>query len=275
METRLHHRNCNLCEAMCGIEIELAGDTITAIRGDKNDPFSRGHICPKAVALQDLHQDPDRLRRPVRRTANGWEEISWRQALDETATRLAAVRREHGGEAIGVYAGNPTAHNHGALLMLVPFIRALGSRNRYSATSVDQLPHMLACLKMFGHQLMLPVPDIDRTDYFLVIGANPMASNGSIMTAPEMRNRLKAIRSRGGKNVVLDPRRTETAEVADAHHFIRPGTDVFLLLGLLHVLFAEQLAKPGQLADLVIGLELLQGLVKPWSAERAARHTGV
>ncbi len=275
METRLHHRTCNLCEAMCGIEIELAGDTITAIRGDRNDPFSRGHICPKAVALQDLHQDPDRLRRPVRRTADGWEEISWQEALDETAARLTAIRRQHGGEAIGLYAGNPTAHNHGALLMLLPFIRALGSRNRYSATSVDQLPHQLACLKMFGHQVLFPVPDIDRTEYFLVIGANPMASNGSIMTAPDMRNRLKAIRSRGGRIVVFDPRRTETAEVADAHHFIRPGTDVFLLLGLLNVLFAEGLAKPGRLADMIDGFELLQGLVKPWTAERSAKHTGV
>ena len=275
METRLHHRTCNLCEAMCGIEIEFAGDTITAIRGDKNDPFSRGHICPKAVALQDLHQDPDRLRRPMRRTASGWEEISWQEALDETAARLKAIRREHGGEAIGLYAGNPTAHNHGALLMLLPFIRALGSRNRYSATSVDQLPHQLACLKMFGHQALFPVPDIDRTEYFLVIGANPMASNGSIMTAPDMRNRLKAIRGRGGKIIVLDPRRTETADVADAHHFIRPGTDVFLLLGLLNVLFAERLAKPGRLADMIDGLELLQGLVKPWTAQRASQHTGV
>ncbi|MEE4251389.1 MAG: molybdopterin-dependent oxidoreductase [Alcanivoracaceae bacterium] len=275
METRLHHRTCNLCEAMCGIEIELAGDTITAIRGDKQDPFSRGHICPKAVALQDLHHDPDRLRRPVRRTASGWEEISWQEALDETAARLKYVRRQHGGEAIGLYVGNPTAHNHGALLMLLPFIRALGSRNRYSATSVDQLPHQLACLKMFGHQVLFPVPDIDRTEYFLVIGANPMASNGSIMTAPDMRNRLKAIRARGGKIVVLDPRRTETAEVADAHHFIRPGTDVFLLLGLLNVLFAEGLARPGHLAEMLDGYELLQGLVKSWTAERVSKHTGV
>ncbi|MEE4251705.1 MAG: molybdopterin-dependent oxidoreductase, partial [Alcanivoracaceae bacterium] len=275
MDTRLHHRTCNLCEAMCGIEIELDGEAITAIRGDKQDPFSRGHICPKAVALQDLHNDPDRLRRPVRRTADGWEEITWQEALDETASRLKDIRKQHGGAGIGLYAGNPTAHNHGALLMLLPFIRALGSRNRYSATSVDQLPHQLACLQMFGHQALFPVPDIDRTEYFLVIGANPMASNGSIMTAPDMRNRLKAIRARGGKIVVLDPRRTETAEVADAHHFIRPGTDVFLLLGLLNVLFAEQLAAPGHLTDMLDGYELLKGLVKPWTAERAAQHTGV
>ena len=275
MGTRLHYRTCNLCEAMCGIEIELRGETITAIRGDKQDPLSKGHICPKAVALQDLHNDPDRLRQPVRRTADGWQEISWQEALDETAARLKDVRKRHGGAGIGLYAGNPTAHNHGALLMLLPFIRALGSKNRYSATSVDQLPHQLACLQMFGHQALFPVPDIDRTEYFLVIGANPLASNGSIMTAPDMRGRLKALRARGGRLVVLDPRRTETAEVADAHYFIRPGTDVFLLLGLLNVLFAEQLARPGHLVGMLDGYELLQGLVKPWSAARASRHTGV
>lgn len=275
MSTRLHYRTCNLCEAMCGIEIELRGETITAIRGDKQDPLSKGHICPKAVALQDLHNDPDRLRQPVRRTADGWQEISWQEALDETAARLKDVRKQHGGAGIGLYAGNPTAHNHGALLMLLPFIRALGSKNRYSATSVDQLPHQLACLQMFGHQALFPVPDIDRTEYFLVIGANPLASNGSIMTAPDMRGRLKALRARGGRLVVLDPRRTETAEVADAHYFIRPGTDVFLLLGLLNVLFAEQLARPGHLVGMLDGYELLQGLVKPWSAARASRHTGV
>lgn len=275
MSTRLHYRTCNLCEAMCGIEIELRGETITAIRGDKQDPLSKGHICPKAVALQDLHNDPDRLRQPVRRTADGWQEISWQEALDETAARLKDVRKQHGGAGIGLYAGNPTAHNHGALLMLLPFIRALGSKNRYSATSVDQLPHQLACLQMFGHQALFPVPDIDRTEYFLVIGANPLASNGSIMTAPDMRGRLKALRARGGRLVVLDPRRTETAEVADAHYFIRPGTDVFLLLGLLNVLFAEQLARPGHLVGMLDGYELLQGLVKPWSAARTSRHTGV
>ncbi|MFN3712503.1 MAG: molybdopterin-dependent oxidoreductase [Alcanivoracaceae bacterium] len=275
MSSQTHYRTCNLCEAMCGIAIEFEGDQILSIRGDADDPFSRGHICPKAVALQDLHQDPDRLRRPVRRTATGWEEISWQEALDETAARLKAIRKERGGAAIGFYAGNPTAHNHGALLMLLPFIRALGSRNRYSATSVDQLPHQLACLKMFGHQVLFPVPDIDRTDYFLIIGANPMASNGSIMTAPDMRNRLKAIRARGGKIVVLDPRRTETADVADEHHFIRPGTDVFLMLGMLHVLFAEELADPGHLADMINGLPLLKGLMKPWSPQRVAAHTGV
>lgn len=275
MEPVLHYRNCNLCEAMCGLEIELQEEQIVAIRGDKSDPFSRGHICPKAVALQDIHQDPDRLRRPVRRSADGWQEISWQEALDETAARLAAIRRDHGGAAIGLYAGNPTAHNHGALLMLLPFIRALGSRNRYSATSVDQLPHQLACLKMFGHQTLFPIPDIDRTDYFLVIGANPMASNGSIMTAPDMRKRLKAIRERGGRLVVLDPRRTETAEVADAHHFIRPGTDVFLLLAMLQVIFSEQLDAPGHLSGMVDGLALLRGLVQGWTAERAAAHTGL
>ncbi|PKM22420.1 MAG: dehydrogenase, partial [Gammaproteobacteria bacterium HGW-Gammaproteobacteria-14] len=275
MASHKHYRTCNLCEAMCGIEIEVDGDQVVAIRGDQADPFSRGHICPKAVALQDLHQDPDRLRAPVKRTAEGWKEISWEQALDETAERLLGIRDRYGRESVAFYAGNPTAHNHGALLMLVPFIRALGSRNRYSATSVDQLPHMLACLEMFGHQLLFPIPDIDHTDFFLVIGGNPMASNGSIMTAPDIRNRLKAIRARGGQLVVVDPRKTETAALADQHFFIRPGTDVFLLLGMLQVIFAEGLARPGRLAAMTDGLDLLESLVKGWTPERVAGQTGI
>lgn len=273
--SELHYRTCNLCEAMCGLEIEHRDGEVLAIRGDRSDPFSRGHICPKAVALQDLHRDPDRLRMPVRRTEDGWQEISWREALDETAQRLSAARREHGRNGIGIYAGNPTAHNHGALLMLVPFLRALGSRNRYSATSVDQLPHMLACLEMFGHQGLFPVPDIDHTDYFLVIGANPMASNGSIMTAPDMRQRLKDIRGRDGKLVVIDPRRTETAKVADEHRFIRPGTDSYLLLAMLHVLFRDGLVNPGRLGEMLEGLEVLADAVAEWSPARAAAVTGL
>ncbi len=191
---RTHFRTCHLCEAMCGIAIELEGERIVAIRGDKDDPFSRGHICPKAVALQDVHEDPDRLRRPLRRTASGWEEVSWDEALDEAAARLAAVQRAHGRNAVALYQGNPVVHNHGALLFGQLFQRSLGSRSRYSATSVDQLPQMLASLLMFGHQLLLPIPDVDRTDFLLVLGANPLVSNGSLMTAPGIERRLKALR---------------------------------------------------------------------------------
>ena len=236
---RTHFRTCHLCEAMCGIAIDLEGDRIVRVRGDKDDPFSRGHVCPKAVALQDVHEDTDRLRRPLRRTASGWEEVPWETALDEAAARLAAVQRAHGRNAVALYQGNPVVHNHGAILFGQVFQRSLGSRSRYSATSVDQLPQMLASLLMFGHQLMLPIPDVDRTGFLLVLGANPLVSNGSILTAPGIERRLKALKARGGRLVVVDPRRTETAALADLHLPIRPGGDAFLLAALVHTLATE------------------------------------
>ena len=169
-----HYRTCHLCEAICGVEIRVRGTEILSIRGDEQDPFSRGHLCPKALGLKDVHEDPDRLRRPMRRTATGWEEVSWDAALDEVARRLVAIQREHGADAVASYLGNPQVHNYGALLGGGKFLRALRSRNRYSATSVDQLPHHLSAYLLYGHQLMIPVPDIDRTQFFLVIGGNPV-----------------------------------------------------------------------------------------------------
>ena len=272
---RTHFRTCHLCEAMCGIAIELEGDRIVAIRGDKDDPFSRGHICPKAVALQDVHEDEDRLRRPLRRTASGWEEVSWEAALDEAATRLAAIQRAHGKNAVALYQGNPVVHNHGALLFGQLFQRSLGSRSRYSATSVDQLPQMLASLLMFGHQLMLPIPDVDRTDFLLVLGANPLVSNGSLLTAPGIERRLKALRARGGRLVVVDPRRTETAALADLHLPIRPGGDAFLLAAILHTLASENRVAPGRLAPFTDGLPALVDAVQPFSPEAVAGRTGI
>ncbi len=270
----VHFRTCNLCEAMCGLRIETSGGRITSIRGDEEDPFSRGHLCPKAVALQDLHEDPDRLRHPMRRTASGWERVSWEEALDEVARQLHRIQAEHGRDAVAAYLGNPTVHNHGAMLFVPLLLRTLRSRNTYSATSVDQLPHMLAAHLMFGHQLLIPIPDIDRTQYFLVLGANPLASNGSLMTAPDVRGRLKALRERGGKLVVLDPRRTETARVADEHLFIRPGTDALFLLGLLHELLAQG-ARLGRLEAFTEGLETLREVARDFPPERVAPHTGI
>ncbi len=267
--SRTHFRTCHLCEAMCGIAIELDGDRIVSIRGDHDDPFSRGHICPKAVALQDVHEDPDRLRRPLRRTASGWEEIGWDEAFDEAARRLAAIQKEHGKNAVAVYQGNPVVHNHGSILFGQVFLQSLGSRSRFSATSVDQLPQMLASLLMFGHQLLLPVPDVDRTDFLLILGANPLASNGSLMTAPGVEKRLKAIRARGGRIVLVDPRRTETAAVADLHLAIRPGGDAPLLAAILHTLFAEERLRPGRLAELTSGLDVLADAVKPSRRRRS------
>ena len=275
MEHQTHFRTCNLCEAMCGIAIELEGGRIVAIRGDKDDPFSRGHICPKAVALQDIHEDPDRLRRPLRRRGSDWEEIGWGEALAEAAERLVAVQAAHGRQAVAVYQGNPTVHNYGSILFGQLFVRSLGTHNLYSATSVDQLPQMLASLLMFGHQLLFPVPDLDRTRFLLMLGANPLASNGSLMTAPGVERRLKELRARGGRLVVVDPRRTETAAMADRHIPIRPGADALLLLGLLHTLFAEGRVQLGRLASFTVGLNEVEKLVQAFPPEAVAQPTGV
>ena len=268
-----HYRSCPLCEATCGVAITVDGNRVVSVRGDDDDPFSRGYICPKGTALADLHADPDRLKRPVVRDGDGWREVGWDEAFDLVASKLNAIRARHGKHAIAVYQGNPSAHNLGLLTYGQLLLRTLGTKNSYSATSLDQLPHMLAALLMFGNQLLMPVPDIDRSDLFICLGANPLASNGSIMTAPDVKSRLKAIRERGGRVIVLDPRRTETAEKADQHVFIRPGTDAALLLAMVHVLFAENLVKLGRLR--ANGLDELRRASTQWTPERAAQITGV
>jgi anaerobic selenocysteine-containing dehydrogenase len=260
---------------MCGLIVETDGSRITGIRGDPDDPFSRGHLCPKAVALQDLHEDPDRLRQPLLKVRGRFEPVSWPVALAAAADGLRAVQRRHGRGAVATYAGNPTVHSVGATLFLPPLVKALGTRNRYSATSVDQLPHHVAAATMFGHPLLIPIPDLDRTQHLVIIGANPLASNGSLMTAPDVARRLKAIRARGGRVVVVDPRRTETALVADAHHFVRPGTDAFLLLAMLQVVLAEGLDRPSRARDLSLEVETLRELATEWTPERVAPATGL
>lgn len=270
-----HYRSCTLCEATCGVAIEVEGDRVVAIRGDDDDPFSRGYICPKATALADLHHDPDRLRRPLVREGASWREAAWDEAFELVVRRLREVRAAHGPNALAVYQGNPTVHNLGLLMHGQVFLRKLGTRNAYSATSVDQLPHMLAALMMFGDQLLMPVPDLDRTDHLIILGGNPLVSNGSIMTAPDVKGRLKALRARGGTVTVIDPRRTETAAVADRHLFIRPGTDAAFLLSLLHVLFAEGLVRPGRLASFTDGLDELAAIVAAYPPERTAPATAI
>ena len=270
-----HYRNCNLTEAMCGIEITVRPDASLDIRGDKDDPFSRGYICPKAVALQDIHYDKDRIKHPVRRTQNGWQRIGWDEAFDEVAQNLKRINRKYGRNSIATYLGNPTVHSYGAMLFAPGFIRSLHTRNRFSATSVDQLAHHLAAYLMFGHQLLLPVPDLDRTKFFLILGANPAVSNGSMMTAPGMGRRLQEIRKRGGKVILIDPRFTETAKLADRHLFIRPGTDVLLLLALLHVVFEEGLIRLGPVAAFTTGIETIGNLVAEFPPEKVASITGI
>jgi anaerobic selenocysteine-containing dehydrogenase len=273
-DTSVHYRNCSLSEAICGIEITRDGDRLS-IRGDQDDPFSRGFICPKAVALQDIHFDKDRLKQPVRRTTSGWERIGWDEAFEEIARNLKRIQAEHGRNAVATYLGNPTVHSYGAMLFAPGFIRSLHTRNKFSATSVDQLAHHLAAYLMFGHQLVLPIPDLDRTQFLLMLGANPAASNGSMMTAPGMPQRLKDIRARGGKVILIDPRRNETAALVDRHLFIRPGTDALFLLALLHVLFAEGLTDLGTLRSFTAGLETISTVVSEFSPERVAAITGI
>ncbi len=267
---------CNLCEAICGLQVTFTDGAVTGIRGNPDDPLSRGHVCPKGVALADVHADPDRLRRPVRRVGSGeearWEEMGWDEALDLVADRLAAISREHGRDAIGVYLGNPNAHSLGSATHGTAFVKSLRTRNRFSASTVDQVPHQYLAWQLFGHQLLLPVPDIDRTDLFLVVGANPMASNGSLMTVPDFPQRVRALRERGGRMVVIDPRRTETAKVADEHLFVRPGSDAALLLAMVHVLLREDLTSPPAYVD---RLDELPGLVAGFTPELAERVSGV
>jgi len=270
-----HFRACHLCEAICGLAIETDGKRILSIKGDPEDSFSRGHICPKAIALQDIQDDPQRLRQPVKRVGERWESIGWEEAFELVASRFAEIQREHGNNAVGVYMGNPNVHNYGSMTHGNYFLGQLHTKQRYSATSVDQLPHHLVSLWLYGHMLMIPIPDIDHTDYFLMLGANPLASNGSIMTVPDVGKRIKALKARGGQLVVVDPRRSETAEVASEHLFIQPGTDVALLLGLLNTLFAENLTKASPVLDATEGLDAVAAAVSDFSAEKMAPHCGI
>ncbi len=270
-----HYIACNLCEATCGLEIKLENGKIRSIRGDKNDPLSKGHICPKAVALQDIYNDPDRLRQPLKRTPDGWQTIPWKQAFDEVTTQLQRIQRKHGNNSVAVYLGNPTVHNLEAMLYGPAFYRTLRTKNRYSATSVDQLPELLVSLRMFGHNLLIPLPDLDRTDFLIIFGANPVVSNGSLMTAPGVTGRLKAIRKRGGKLVVVDPRRTETAAIADQHLFIKPGSDVLMLLSMLYVVFSEKLQNLGTIAAFTKGLNDIETLVQAFPPATTAPVTGI
>jgi anaerobic selenocysteine-containing dehydrogenase len=268
----VRHITCVLCEASCGLEVTLRGPEIVSIRGHADDPLSRGHICPKGVALQDLHTDPDRLRRPVRRVGQDFVEIGWPEAIELAADLLAGVQERHGRDAVATYLGNPNVHSLGALTHGTAIPRALGSKHVFSATSVDQLPHHVVAWAMYGHQFLLPVPDIDRARLVVLVGTNPMASNGSLWTVPDFPGRVRELQARGGRLVVLDPRRTETAAVADEHHFVRPGTDATVLLALLHVVLAEDLARP---ADYVCGLDELRVVVADFTPELAEAVSGV
>lgn len=267
------HRTCPICDSVCGLKIDLdLTGRVTKVQGDDEDPFTGGYICPKGASIGRLDEDPDRLRHPMIRDGDEWREVSWDEAFQAVERGITGVIEKHGRDAVAVFFGNPTYHTMAGFLYRVPLIQSLASKNVYSSGTIDHMPKHVACGHLYGDPFAIAVPDIDRTDYFLVIGANPMESHGSLFCAPNMPARLRALRGRGGKLVVVDPRRTRTAETADEHFFVRPGTDSFLLLGIVHTLLEENLASVTLDVD---GLDELHELVREFSPEAAERVCGV
>ena len=275
LDNKIHYRTCNLCEAMCGLEITYKEKKVISIVGDKKDPLSKGFICPKSLALKDLYEDPDRLKTPIKRTENGWQEISWTEAFDEVEIQIKKIQEKYGNNAVATYQGNPNVHNVGSMLYGGPFLKSLKTKQKYSATSADQLPHHIASLKMFGHQMLIPIPDIERTDYLLILGANPGASNGSLLTAPGFPQKIKSIQKRGGKVINIDPRFTETSKISSQHLYINPGKDALFLLSLLHVIFDQGIEEKTHLSNYLKGLEEIKEIVKEYSPKKTALLIGI
>ena len=276
MSTKLDHRTCPLCEATCGLEIEIEGREITKVRGDSEDVFSAGFICPKGASLGELQSDPDRLSTPLVRRDGELVEASWDEAFAAIDAGLAPILADGNRDAVAAYVGNPNAHTLDGQIHLRALLKGLGTKNVFSASSVDQMPKQVAVAHMFGAGLSIPIPDLDRTSHLIILGANPLASNGSLMTVPNARGRLKAIRDRGGKVVVVDPRRSRTAEVADEHHFIRPGRDAHLLAGIAQTILSEGLAEPGaHLESVCNGLDELAEHLAPFSADAVSDACGI
>lgn len=283
--SQLHYRTCHLCETMCGIEVEHDGEQVLAIRGDKNDVLSQGNICPKATGIQDIHNCPDRLKKPLKRVRKNpaekshdddWVEIEWDEAIEYAASGLARIQNQHGRDSIGSYFGRSTAHNIGTLLAVAPMQKIMGTRNIYTGSTVDQMPHNFVWHHMLGHQFLCTIPDINRTDYYLMLGTNPKVSNGAQMsTGANTWKKLNAIRERGGKCVLIDPRRTESAKYMDEHHFIRPHADSMLLIGIIQTIFAKGLAKPGRMAGHINGWNEIEPLVNQFDLDRIAEITTI
>ena len=277
-DTSPAYRVCPLCEATCGLELTLSGGAISGVRGDRDDVFSKGFICPKGAAFGRLDNDPDRLRRPMVRDGDRWREVSWQEAFAAVAAGLGGVVAAHGRQSVGIYLGNPNVHTLAGGLYSAGLARALGSRNIFSASTVDQMPKHVSCGLMFGDPLAIPVPDLDRTDFLLMLGANPLESNGSLATAPDWPGRLKALRARGGRLVVVDPRSTRTAALADTHLAIRPGTDSYLLAALALAILGSGVVKKGSLgvlADHVSGLDELPAMLAGLTPEIAGQVCGI
>lgn len=271
-----HYRTCHLCETMCGIAVEHDGKNILSIKGDPDHVLSKGNICAKASGLQDIHTDPDRLRGPVKKVNGEFVDISWEDAFEETATRLADIQLEYGDNAVATYQGRSTAHNIGALLTVHPLRQVANTQNTYTGSTVDQQPHNFVWYFMLGHQFMATVPNIDRTDYFLLLGSNPKVSNGAMMsTGANPHKKFKGIQERGGKVILIDPRRTESAEYCDEHHFIKPATDALFLIGLIKTIFSKGLADKGRLGPHIKNWEKIEPAFDGFNLAEIAEITGI
>jgi anaerobic selenocysteine-containing dehydrogenase len=271
----LKYRICPLCEATCGLELKVEGRSVLSVRGDAEDVFSRGFICPKGVAIAELDADPDRLRQPLVRRDGKLQPASWDDAFAEVEKRLLPIIDKYGNDAVAAYLGNPTVHNVALSIYGQVLLRALRTRNVYSASTVDQIPKQLAIGLMYGTFTSFTVPDIERTDLLLMLGANPMDSNGSLWTIPDFPAHLRELRRRGGRCIVVDPRRTRTAEAAGEHVYIRPGTDAFLLIAIVHTLFEEGLVRIGAVEESTNGVETVREIALPFSPEAVAPLCGV
>ena len=272
---KVSYSTCPLCEANCGIEVHTQNNEIVTILGDKIDPFSQGYTCPKAFALKELHQDPDRLRHPMIREGNNWRKASWEEALDFATKGILRVQKKYGKDALGIYQGNPLGHSAIGVLFYWLLTKILKTKNIFSAASLDQLPHMIVAEELYGNLGMFTIPDIDRTDFIVVMGANPMVTNGSIMTASNIWKRFRELKDRNGKIIVIDPRKTETAKFAHQHLSIKPGTDAFLLLAFIHILFRDNLIKTNHLSSFLEGIEEIKELVKEYSPEIVSKNTSI
>lgn len=268
--TRTAPRVCPLCEATCGLTLTIEGTKVTGARGDRHDVFSKGFICPKGASFGELDADPDRLRTPMIRVDGELREAGWDEAFDLIAARLPALVGEHGPQSVGVVLGNPNVHTMAGALYPPLLLGVLRTRNLFTASTLDQMPKHVSSGLLFGDAFAIPVPDLDRTDHLLLLGANPLDSNGSLCTAPDFPGKLKALRGRGGTLTVVDPRRTRTARIADRHLAIRPGTDALLLAALVHVLFDEGLTDPGALAGHLEGLDELRAATGDFTPEAVA-----
>jgi anaerobic selenocysteine-containing dehydrogenase len=274
MHTETHYRTCPLCEATCGLQIEVAGGRPTRIRGDMDDVFSKGYICPKGSSLKGLHEDPDRITTPLVKVGDHFEPTDWHHAFELIDERLAPLLGRHGKDAVALYSGNPWSHNYETIIY-TPLLYGTIGKNRFAAASIDQRPREIVSSVHFGTRTAFPVPDVDRTDLLVLIGSDPMESNGSLATAPDWPGRLKALRRRGGRLIVIDPRRSRTAEIADEHLFIVPGTDAALLAAVAQTLFAEGLVDPGAPGAHIDGLDDVGAALSAFTPEAVGSTCGV